>query len=76
MNLFVQNGRMTPFGVRLWRAMDDCLRRKSGMTPELRHYSTLVYRARLLKPQEWMEQHPDKAEALWAHFFPDEDDAE
>ncbi len=73
--LFVDaSGRLTPIGNRLIRSIDSALAVKKGMTDELRHYSAAVYRARLMKPADWLRQYPDKAQALWAHFHPQEDD--
>ncbi len=74
MSLFVEDDKLTLHGSRLLRLIDDHLRRKAGMTDELRHYSAVVYRARLMKPVEWMRDYPDKADALWAYFYPDDAD--
>lgn len=72
--LFVENGRLTPMGSRLIRTIDGYLAARKGMTDELRHYSAAVYRARLMKPAEWLSQYPDKAQALWDLFYPPEQD--
>jgi hypothetical protein len=70
---FVSNGRLTPMGSRLIRTIDGYLAAKKGMTDELRHYSAAVYRARLMKPAEWLQPYPDTAQAVGDPFFTAED---
>ena len=73
MPTFVENQRLTQIGSRLIFLIDRHIAAKSGMTEELRHYSAAVYRTRLMKPSQWLEQYPDKADALWAYFAPEID---
>ena len=68
MTQFVENNRLTPQGSQLIRLIDRHIAAKTGMSEELRHYAAAVYRTRLMKPTQWLEQFPDKATALWAHF--------
>lgn len=68
MTTFVENQRLTKIGSRLISMMDRHIATKSGMTEELRHYSAAVYKTRLMKPSQWLELYPDKAEALWVYF--------
>ncbi len=77
MTTFVENQRLTKMGSYLIRLINEHIAAKSGMTEELRHYSAVVYKTRLMKPSQWLEQFPDKADSLWAHFAPeiaDDDD--
>ncbi len=74
MTTFVENQRLTPIGSQLIRLINDHIAARSGMTEELRHYSAAVYKTRLMKPTQWLEQYPDKAETLWASFAPEIDD--
>ncbi|MCU0498660.1 MAG: hypothetical protein MUF87_15015 [Anaerolineae bacterium] len=71
--VFVQNGKITPDGIRLIRWIDQCVRRKGVMSPELRHYVTVVYRARLMGSLQWLSTYPEKAAALWEILL-DEDE--
>jgi len=77
MTTFVENQRLTGAGSQLIRLIDRHIAAKSGMSEELRHYSAVVYRTRLMKPSQWLEKYPDKAEALWTIFaseISDDDD--
>ena len=74
MTLFVENQHLTKVGSYLIRLINEHIAAKSGMTEELRHYSAAVYKTRLMKPSQWLEQYPDKADALWAYFAPEIDD--
>ncbi|MBC8100156.1 MAG: hypothetical protein H7Y11_11990 [Armatimonadetes bacterium] len=72
MSAFVQNDRLTPLGAQLIRQIDMHIRERQPLNNDLRHYSTLVYQARTLKPTQWVTQYPEKAQALWDFFMPDE----
>ena len=74
MSTFVENQRLTPMGRRLIRLIDGHIAAKAGMTEELRHYSAAVYKTRLMKPSQWLEQYPDKAAALWSYLAPEQSD--
>ena len=77
MTIFVENQHLTKIGSQLIRMIDGHLAAKSGMSEDLRHYSAAVYRTRLMKPSQWLEKYPDKAEALWIYFaseIADDDD--
>ncbi len=71
MSTFVENQRLTRAGSYLIRLINEHIAAKSGMTEELRHYSAVVHKTRLMKPSEWLEQYPEKADALWAYFTPE-----
>ncbi len=73
--MFVDNNRLTASGQRLVTQIDRHLAAKRPMTDEMRHYAAAVYRARLMRPMEWLSTYPDKAEAIWA-FFNQEGDEE
>ncbi len=76
MSTFVENERLTQLGSRLIRLINVHIASKAGMTEELRHYSEVVYKAGLMKPSQWLEKYPEKADALWSYFASelDEDD--
>lgn len=63
--VLVLNGKITPEGIRLIRWIDQCVRRKGALSPELRHYVTVVYRARLMGSVQWLSEYPEKAATLW-----------
>ncbi|MEP6988077.1 MAG: hypothetical protein ABI970_20915 [Chloroflexota bacterium] len=74
MSTFVENQHLTPLGSRLIRLIDEHIASRSGMTEELRHYSAAVYKTHLMKPSQWLEKYPEKADALWAYFAPEQSD--
>lgn len=74
MNRFVENNQTTLIGKQLIRLIDQHIAAKTGMSEELRHYSTVVYKTRLMKPAQWLERYPEKAEILWNTLMPDESD--
>ncbi|MBL8164370.1 MAG: hypothetical protein JNJ61_20445 [Anaerolineae bacterium] len=68
--------RLTPMGLRLVGMIDRHIAAKAGMTDELRHYAAAVYRARLMKPAQWIAAYPEKAEALWVYFHEADEEAD
>jgi hypothetical protein len=72
----VEGERLTSMGLRLVGMIDRHVAAKAGMTDELRHYAAAVYRARLMKPAQWVAAYPEKAEALWAYFHGEGDDGD
>ncbi len=73
---WVKQHQLTPSGIRLMRSLDRCLREKSIMTDELRHFIAVVHKSRLMKPVEWLETYPEKADALWSALAPVEDESD
>lgn len=68
MPIYIENKRLTKVGTHLVQLINQHIAAKSGMTEELRHYTAAVYKARLMKPAQWLEQYPDKADVLWSTF--------
>lgn len=71
MSRFFEDSQITPHGRQLIRMIDQHIAAKTGMTEELRHYAAVVYKTRLMKPTQWLERYPEKAETLWSHLMPD-----
>ena len=61
-------------GKQLIRLIDQHIAAKTGMSEELRHYAAVVYKTRLMKPAQWLERYPEKAESLWLTLMPEAGD--